>query len=406
MFNLFKEKDKEFSSLEQDSSLEQEIQSMLSFMKGLEKGDNLLVDTGDTISLIKYENFDVSANNPLQQRVNRHVNLMCMGNVIRPYWAQSGEGKKKWDEEQADHPFTHIDLAKRINKQIKANFYGTHRIDFTFDREFGIYLVDSDNIDLYLNIANEYANGDVRQGVDSVKFIIDNAQIEKRLIEITRPEYFYKSIKPFLESRSTGLNIPMWNKNSIFYDLVHSLYGSKNKPKYLKFDMSVAWNWLNDVAKNLDHGDFIYVGCKEEVYLLGITKPEGKVINQGTYTLSTKPMLFFTNTFVEHIDPTNMKRRLWTGDPNEPYNCAEYRGEDPPSFDGTPYVFSAIGRKQRVKSTLFTGEPEIITGNLDEALAHFRTTDFSEFESTVRHYADRIREPTPDIRPNSGCFFY
>jgi len=131
------------------------------------------------------------------------------------------------------------------------------------------------------------------------------------------------------------------------------------------------------------------------------------VYSQGTYTTSVKPPLFFSNTFVGHMGPSDMKRKLWKGDPNWMYNCAEYRSEDPPGFKEKPYIFTSIGRTQNCKSHIFTGEPEIITGNLDEALQHFQTTDFKEFTDVVKNYALKVKESTPDIKPDEGCrFFY
>lgn len=64
-----------------------------------------------------------------------------------------------------------------------------------------------------------------------------------------------------------------------------------------------------------------------------------------------------------------------------------------------------MGRSQDCKNFIFTGEPDLITGNLSEALSHFRTTDFKEFEDVVKNYANKVNEPTPNAKPN-GRFFY
>jgi len=74
-------------------------------------------------------------------------------------------------------------------------------------------------------------------------------------------------------------------------------------------------------------------------------------------------------------------------------------------LDNEPFIFSAMGIKQNCKNTIFDGEPEVITGDTNEALAHFKTTDFKEFGDIIEAYAQRVREPTPDAEPN-GRFFY
>jgi len=140
----------------------------------LKKGDNLLIDSGKEITLLKYEDISIEANYPLTQRVNRHTSVVCLGNILRPYWALEGEGKRKWEERRDNHPFTHKDPSKRITRQLKANFLGTHRIDFRQDEEFEISLVSSDNSDIYLNLANKYANGEARKVFDTIELIADD----------------------------------------------------------------------------------------------------------------------------------------------------------------------------------------------------------------------------------------
>ncbi len=99
----------------------------------------------------------------------------------------------------------------------------------------------------------------------------------------------------------------------------------------------------------------------------------------------------------------DMERPMFKG--KGPCNVAVYRTSDAPDFKGAPFIFTAMGRNQHCKNTIFTVEPDIITGNLEEAVSHMRTTDFSEFEDIVKEYAAKIRTPTPDAAPN-GRFFY
>ena len=168
--------------------------------------------------------------------------------------------------------------------------------------------------------------------------------------------------------------------------------------------MWIAHDWLTKATKDLEHGDFVYVGSKEEVFLLGVAKEnDGSLYMQGTYTTSAKPMFYFSNNYLGHMSRTDMQRPMFKGD--GPCNVAEYRTSDAPGFNGTPFIFTSMGRDQDCKNHIFTGEPDIITGNLEEALGHFRTTDFKEFEDVVKAYAHKIKEPTPNAVPN-GKFFY
>lgn len=358
----------------------------------LKKGDNLIVEIWNQISLLKYENFEVGSTNPLDVRVNRHTSVFCIGNLFSP---------------NKDDPYTHKDPAKRIVKEARTEILGTHRLDFKLDKEFGIYLPSAeDHTDLYLRLAKKFGDGRIENCFDQLTFITEEKPLLKRLKEITRPEYFKENVLPFLENRLTNLEIPKWHSGGIIKKVSRMINSEdKRRPAYGKFNISVAHKWLNRVARDLEHGDFVYVGSKEEVYLLGIAKEEdGNVAMQGTYTTSTKPMLWFSNNYLGHMNRHDMERPLFKGEGS--VNVAVYRTSNAPGFSEEPFIFTAMGREQCCKNTIFTGEPDIITGNLDEALTHFRTTDFKEFEDVVREYAYKIKEPTPNAKHKGDVYFY
>jgi len=359
----------------------------------LQKGENILVEAGNKISLLKYDGLESGPADPLLVRVNRHTRVHCIGNIF---------AKNK------DDPYTHEDPSKRIIEQAKVDILGTHKMNFTLDKEFGIYLPSADMAnDLYLNMANKFADGRIEKVSDKLNIISDESLLMKRLQEISRPQYFEQNILPFLENKPTNVEMPKWANAGVvlaaFKNLIKKSPNSK-KPYFGRFNMSVARNWLFDVTKDMDHGDFLYVGSKEEVYLLGVAKKnDGSLYMQGTYTTSTKPMLWFSNNYLGHMSKWDMSRPMFKGSGS--CNVAEYRTSNPPSFDEQPFIFNAMGRSQDCKNTVFTGEPDIITGDLSEALNHFRTTDFKEFEDVVKDYAGKVRESTPDTKPN-GKFFY
>lgn len=359
----------------------------------LEKGQNILVQFGDTVSLLKYEGFGIGSPNPLNVRANRHTSIMCLGNLFN---------------RDPNDPLTHKDPTKKIIEKARIEVFGTHRIDFNLDQEFGIYLPSAEShTDLYLTLANKFGDGHIEKTVGKINVIADEELLTEKLKEITRPQYFEKNVVPFLEDRNTELEMPKWvTKGNLITGLMNKLKGGDDsgKPSYSRFNMWVANDWLTDATKDLEHGSFVYVGAKEEVYLLGVAKENDKSLYmQGTYTTSTKPMLWFSNNYLGHMSKFDMQRPMFKED--GPCNVAEYRTFDAPGFNGTPFIFTAMGRSQDCKNSIFTGEPDIITGDLEKALGHFRTTDFGEFEDVIKAYHKKIHEPTPNEEPN-GKYFY
>ncbi len=375
------------------SSLDNMLSPVKQIIEPLDKGQNVLIQFGDTVSLLKYEGAEIGSTDPLNVRANRHTNIMCIGNLLMP---------------RDNDPYTHRDSSKRITEKARVEILRTHRIDFDFDKEFGIYLPSAENhTDLYLTLANKFGDGHIEKTVDGVTIIADEGLLVEKLKEISRPQYFEKNIIPFIENRNTDLEMPKWGtKGNIVTGLINRFRGNGDlrKPSYGKFNMWVANDWLTRATKDLEHGDFVYVGSKEEVYLLSVAKnDDGSLYMQGTYTTSTKPMLHFSNNYLGHMSKFDMQRPMFKGSGS--CNVAEYRTSDAPGFNGVPFVFSSIGRKQNCKNSIFTGEPDIITGNLEEALGHFETTDFKEFGDIVKAYSHKAHEPTPNSKPN-GRFFY
>ncbi len=242
----------------ENRSLDSVLHPLQRSVEPLEKGQNVLFEFGDTVSLLKYEGAQIGSSDPLVHRANRHTNIVCMGNILMP---------------RENDPYIHKDPAKRIIEKARAEFLGTHRIDFTFDKEFGIYLPSADShTDLHLDLARKYADGRVEKNYDVVNIVADGSLIVKRLKEITRPGYFDTNVVPFLESRPTGLRMPKWKTNESLANGLKNLIFEKNRPKYVRFDMSEAYRWFTEATKDMERGSFVYVGGKEEVYMLGLAK--------------------------------------------------------------------------------------------------------------------------------------
>lgn len=269
---------------------------------------------------------------------------------------------------------------KGVKRRASVNVRGSHRLSFEWDEEFGIWLVSSEDQNLFLHLEWESLDGKI-ETFQPLRMMDSPEMVEIILARlIKRPNYFEKVIVPFLRGRPTQFHIP---SRSLFKSKACSPRSEKER-LLSSFEKATA---------HLVQGDFVYVGCKEEVYLLTLAKDDdGRPYMQGTYTTSAKPILFFSNGYlgyysiydVEKI--TRMRDGRWVVDlPSFP----------DPSGEMKLFVFPIIQRYQNCKNTIFMGEPELITGDKKEALAHFATTDFAEFADVVEKYADSHNMVSP-----------
>lgn len=271
---------------------------------------------------------------------------------------EKGEGKKilLWFSGYSSFTiksFGYSILSKRFVSGISRScIQGTHRIDFDWDPEFNIFLPSSWDENFFFDRAHLLEDG-VSETIDSsqIRVVLDFDIICKALKEIVPPRYFHEIITAFMEKKPTRLEPPRWKERP--QEKTHLL---KLQEQYEK------------AVDRISHGSFAYVGCKEEVYLLCVAKDElGRPYMQRTYTTSTKPIFYFSNNYLG--------------------NNSRFMKFDLPGFEGRPFVYPEMGRSQDCKNSIFTGEPEVITGKLKGALAHFLTTDFAEYSDVVVKYA-------------------
>lgn len=300
----------------------------------LEKGKNVLVNASGSYFLMKYDGFELEMEPCNYHRHNRNV-------IIQTCNELSGK-------EQNRH---------------KLNIFGTHCLKFSYDAEFDLWLPSSSGSDIFITVARETGEGRVIPEV--VKIITDEDLICGTMNRIVRPNYFLNVIKPFLEGETTNFCPPKpSDKNSI----------AKARREYLK------------VVCEINNHSFIYVGSKEEVYLLTVVKDSnGYPRTQGTYTASAKPLFYFSNNYLGFISCYDAEKPKFDG--SGACNVAKYRTVDISGFKGKPFIFPQMDRSQNCKNSLFTVRPEIITGKIDEALEHFSATDFREYVDVVRRYA-------------------
>lgn len=342
----------------------------------IKPGQNILLRVSDTYSLMKYERHDVEVEDHSSYRYNRHTIINTTAGDF--FSANTEEKRQKLAERH-----------RREWKRHKGNIYGTHRLDFSFDEEFGLFLPASADRDMFLTLARETRAGEIVPREDEVEVVIGDDLIAARLRDIVRPQYFKDVVAPLLEGRCTKFEVPKWSWRRFL--------GRVNKFTLL--------NRFERKTRDLDHGAFVYVGCREEVYLLGLARGDnGRPYMQGTYSTSTKPLFYFSNNYLEFISRYDARKPKFKG--NGACNVAVYRTYDIPGFNGQPFIFPQMGRHQDCKNTIFTGEPQVITGNVDEALEHFASTDFAEFADVVKKYAEQIDVVHSSSKEPNGRFYY
>lgn len=309
-------------------------------------GKLILVDFGEKKSLMWFERYDSYTRESSRTRINRYYSI------------------PSWDRRLPD--------GRGIKEVTTSCIFGTHRLDFEKDLEFGIFLPSSFARDIFLESAYFLEDGTTVAMMDPPKVFTDIPAIEGKIEIIARPKYFLEVITPFLEAKPTMFRVPHWRKKW-----------------FRKINMQTLHARYEKATRELKHGSFVYVGCKEEVYLLGIAREDGgSPYMQGTYTTSTKPLLYFSNNYLDFTSRWDAEKPKFKGDGL--CNVAIYRTYEIAGFDDQPFIFPQMGRAQDCKNTIFTGEPELITGNIGEALEHFKTTDFAEYIDMVDKYASTI----------------
>lgn len=342
--------------------------AFMSKFDNVEQGDVILVSHGTSHSLMEFERADTEIETGNTFRLHRSMNIVDSSGIF--------------DLMEKRPP------RRRDTDRLKGNIFGKRCLNFEFDPEFDIYWPTARHPDIFVRLATRYNDGSLILSTDCIDVIQGRSAIQKKLREIVRPFYRLQVIEPFFNGELTQFGAPRW-KFKAYSQLMPGLLR-----QYFH------------VAQTLERGDFIYVGCKEEVYLFGVAKVNNDMFMQGTYTASTKPPLYFTNA---RLDYNNAREGSFVSDAFEsgllraafnPLNW--YRRKQARNV----FLCPQMGRGQNCKYTVFSGQPELITGNLKEALAHFVTTDFFEYADIVEAYAKRIREPHPTMAPNGSKGLY
>lgn len=338
-------------------------------------GKNILFDFRDSgrLTLIKFKHFEYEALEP---------NIMYCGNVR----VLNGISLLKAFHPDENYDNCRDDVADGVTAKLVATIETTHRLDFTLDDEFQTYFPNTHmQTDLNYEVLHAMSDGIFKNVSGSPIVIADENEIRSRLAQVIKPNYFSDYVIPFVEGKSTLLPVP----GSCTYREWFARRG---------FGM-----FTQQLIRNINHvkqGDFLYVGCSDQVYLLSAVRDKHGSIN---YRVSAKPSLYFAINYLGFYAWHDAHKPKAPVD-MQYVNVAKYRTYDLPGFNGKPYVFPQIGRGQDCKNSCEAHKAMVITGNLDEALAHFKTTYFAEYKDLVIEYARKIHEPHPTEKPNGQWF--
>ena len=61
------------------------------------------------------------------------------------------------------------------------NLLGTHKIDFTLDNEFGIYIPSADNTDIFLKVGKQLKDGTIEKTCNNLEVYIGDEEVSKKL---------------------------------------------------------------------------------------------------------------------------------------------------------------------------------------------------------------------------------
>ncbi|OHB18517.1 MAG: hypothetical protein A2854_00085 [Parcubacteria group bacterium RIFCSPHIGHO2_01_FULL_56_18] len=338
--------------------------------EGIQMGEVILVEYGGEYALMRYQSHCTEVEKDNVYRMHRG---MYIGSASRLLEAHNKDAAPR----------------VRDTDRYKGNIFASKCLKFEYDPEFDIYLPTAWHPDVFVRLATRYSDGRVLASPDAVNVTRGWHEIRAKMREMVRLHYFDTVIDAFMYDQPSGYRLPRWHTRT-----------------WMKGVMAGLWASYARAAWDLKKGDFIYVGSKEEVFLFGVAREsDGSMFWQGTYIASTKPPFYFTNARLDHY---GAKEEGFLSDVFD----VGWRGAVGRIFDSElqerrrkQFICPQMGRHQNCKYTVFTGQPQVITGDLERALEHFATTDFFEYADIVERYAKEIRVPHPTLRPNGYGFY-
>ena len=232
-------------------------------------------------------------------------------------------------------------------------------INFIFSPEFETFFPSSSREEVYIPFALETPGKGIlfHKGIPTI--VAKEEEIKRYLMERLDECCYTKIAIPFLESKPTKFQIP--------------------EERTIPFRETL--DEINSFLSKLNHGQFFYIGCQTEVYL--IIAPDMSdgptLVIDGEEGIPTEHLLYFSNNYLGlHSVREEHRKSLCARSSRKPTQI--------PNFQGVPFVIPNIGSEQDSDNRIIYGIPTIITSDISKAIRHFRTTDFSGFEWLVKKF--------------------
>ena len=244
--------------------------------------------------------------------------------------------------------------ALRPKRKINADFLGSHRMDFLPWSNYSqrhLPTVTRTNNDLYLEVAREYKDGTVSY-MNLPELIWDGKEIRNTLESILPSQYMEEVVEPFLNGESTGMRVPQKNRGINWDNLLNRREARpSNKPFYLFYEPKKGLKWKSEVFNELGVGDVMYIGTENMAAIYRKTSDDERMRESD----SIEPLIMFKPSYMPPSSSKHLKPRL----------------------GGEEFVLPIVDKPNIVD--LFNEEPQLITGNYDKALNHFKTTPSKYF---------------------------
>ena len=269
--------------------------------------------------------------------------------------------------------------ARTPDERLVISTEASHLIECRWNEMYQTYIPSSTDSRYVADIAMK-KDGVVSENKNLPQFFTNKNEIIEKLSERISPLYVKQVIIPFLLEKPTGLVAPSWKKHP--------------------GNQFMCANWLWKRLPDLKHGEFVYLGSKNQVSLLCPALDEGEdfFYMQGTYITSTRPVLLFANTCLGFSGFHEVKNER---------DMPGFMGKDVSGVAPLwhPFIFPMISEGQNCKIAIFNGEPEVVTTNIVDALYHFAKTPFAPWREMLRKYYQMRNIPIkPDER--RGKYFY
>jgi hypothetical protein len=329
-------------------------------LENINHNDNILIDLGDRLSLIKYKTTRIISN-PLNQRKKKRIHQLLRDKKISKNYIHSNIIEK--------NNYYYPEML------FKAEIEGYHSIEFRFDEELKTYIHSKGKEIISFNLT-ELLDKKNNETINKKIIITNNEDIKDKIESIIPKKIYLKNIIPFINNNN-NLYDNNTDRNKSILKIIKERYFTKKKKKpfYIYFNESKAKKWYEKIVKDIEEGTLIYIGSEEKVSLINYNKDNNNFLNQDGFIISKRAPLLFSQ---DRFDNFYKDKQL--------------------SIDN-------IKRRQEKNDPIFSKEPELITSDIELAIDHFSKTKFKYMQNILEEFIDSQKNK-PLIQPPDGSRYY